>query len=99
MGDRLVDTVVSLRAAAVLTVVGVAAGILVGGVAGAVVAAMLVGTAGVLAVCNVFLRIGLGEDRDRAAEQAEAAKRDVPPREPPPERRLARRPRRRGDEI
>jgi uncharacterized membrane protein len=95
MGDRLVDTIVSLRAAAALTVVGAVAGILVGGVTGVVIAAMLIGSAGVLAVCNIFLRIGLGEDRDRAAEQAE---RGAKASEPPPMRpRLTRPPRKRGD--
>jgi hypothetical protein len=94
MSDRIVDAVVSLRMAAGLTVVGAVAGILVGGVPGAVVAAMLIGTAGVLAVCNVFLRIGLGEDRERAAEQAEREARAEPPET---RRRLTPPPRRRGD--
>jgi LDH2 family malate/lactate/ureidoglycolate dehydrogenase len=96
MGVRLVDTIVSLRAAGVLTVVGAVAGILVGGLTGAVIAAMLIGSAGVLAVCNIFLRIGLGEDRERAAEQAAREARERKEAEPE-RRRVHRPPRRRGD--
>jgi hypothetical protein len=69
--NRLVDNLVSLRAAAVLTVVGAVAGIAVGDVPGVVIACLLIGTAGVIVVSNIFLRIGLGEDRAREAEAAE----------------------------
>jgi hypothetical protein len=73
--DRLVDNLVSLRAAAALTVVGAVAGIVVGDVPGVVIACLLIGTAGVIAVSYIFLRIGLGEDRAREAEAAERAAR------------------------
>jgi hypothetical protein len=103
MTDRLVDNLVSLRAAAVLTVVGAALGIIVGDVLGVVIACVLIGTAGVIVVSNIFLRIGLGEDRAREAEAAErdAAKRPAadperPGRATPDTRRLRppKRPRR-----
>jgi hypothetical protein len=97
MSHRIVDAVVSLWAAAVLTVLGAVLGIVIGGVPGVVVACILIGTAGVLAVSYIFLRIGLGEDRARAEEQAarEAARQRPEPE--PRRRRLSPPPRRRGD--
>jgi hypothetical protein len=93
MNHRIVDTLVSLRAAALLTVVGAVTGIAVGGVPGVVIACVLIGTAGVLVVSNIFLRVGLEEDRVRDAEEAERRKDP----EPPPRRRVTPPPRRRGD--
>jgi hypothetical protein len=94
MSDRLVDRLVSLRAAAALTVVGAVAGIIVGDVPGVVIACVLIGTAGVLVVSNLFLRVGLAEDRAREAEAAERAGRPAPERPERPKR--GRPPRRRG---
>jgi len=93
MSDRLVDRLVSLRAAAALTVVGAVAGVAVGGVPGVVIACVLIGTAGVLVVSNLFLRVGLAEERAREAEEAERAARTGAE---PPERAKVTRPPRRG---
>ncbi|MCW3065923.1 MAG: hypothetical protein JWN32_3095 [Solirubrobacterales bacterium] len=96
--NRLVDNLVSLRAAAVLTVVGAVAGIAVGDVPGVVIACLLIGTAGVIVVSNIFLRIGLGEERAREAEAEERAPKPpaAPERHGPatPDRRRLRPPRR-----
>jgi hypothetical protein len=97
MSDRIVDAVVSLWTAAGLTVLGAVLGVAIGGVPGVVIACILIGTAGVLAVSYIFLRIGLQEDQARAEEQAARDAAKARPEPEPRRRRLSPPPRRRGD--
>jgi hypothetical protein len=76
--------VLSFGAAALLVVLGVAAGPLLGGVTGEAVAIALVAVGAIAIVSLVFLEVGLSEDRERARERGS----------PPLRRRPARRRRR-----
>jgi hypothetical protein len=53
----------------VMIVLGAIAAIAIPGMAGTVVAMVLVGSALVIAVCLVFLEVGLSEDRERARQE------------------------------
>jgi hypothetical protein len=57
----------------VMIVLGAIGAVAIPGMAGTVVAMILVGSALVVAVCLIFLEVGLSEDRERA-------RRDGPPR-------------------
>ena len=76
----------SFGTAALLVVLGVAAGPLLGGVTGEAVAIALVAVGAIAIVSLVFLEVGLSEDRERARESG-----------PPPPRRRPLRRRRRPD--
>ena len=59
----------SFGAAAVLVVAGILCAALLDGTAAGVIAILLIGIGGVLAVALVFLLIGLSEDRERAEDE------------------------------
>ena len=74
----------SFGAAAVLIVLGVIAGPVLGGITGEAVAIALLSIGAIAIVSLVFLEVGLSEDRERARESGS----------PPPRRRPLRRRRR-----
>src|ERR1039457_4762714 len=60
----------SFGSAAVLIVLGVIAGPVLGGITGEAIAIALVSLGAIAVVSLVFLEVGLSEDRERAREQA-----------------------------
>jgi hypothetical protein len=74
--------VLAYGSAALLVVLGVAAGIIFAGILGQLLAIVLIGLGCVAAVALVFYEVGLSEDRERAREEAETirAKRPTPAR-------------------
>ncbi len=70
----------SFGGAAVLIVLGVIAGPVLGGITGEAIAIALVSVGGIAVVSLVFLEVGLSEDRDRARERAVRTARRRPPR-------------------
>ena len=70
----------SFGAAAVLIVLGVIAGPVLGGITGEAIAIALVSVGGIAVVSLVFLEVGLSEDRERARERAVRTVRRRPPR-------------------
>jgi hypothetical protein len=70
----------SFGAAAVLIVLGVIAGPVLGGITGEAIAIALVSVGGIAIVSLVFLEVGLSEDRERARERAVRSARRRPPR-------------------
>lgn len=88
--------VISYGSGGLLVAVGLAAGLVIGGTVGQIVAIALIGLGLILATALVFYEVGLSEDRERAREEAERRRRGQPP---PPHRRSGldrRRGRRRG---
>jgi hypothetical protein len=85
----------SFGAAALLIVLGVIAGPVLGGITGEAVAIALLSVGAIAIVSLVFLEVGLSEDRERAAEDARRKRQAPRTGAPPPWRR--RLPRRRGD--
>jgi hypothetical protein len=75
--------IASFGSAGVLVIAGAACAALLSGVAGQILAMVLVGLGLILATALVFLEVGLSEDRERAR----AAPRQIG-RRPPPSRRL-----------
>ena len=70
----------SFGAAAVLIVLGVVAGPVLGGITGEAVAIALLSVGAIAIVSLVFLEVGLSEDRERARERAGRTVRQRPPR-------------------
>jgi prepilin signal peptidase PulO-like enzyme (type II secretory pathway) len=70
----------SFGAAALLIVLGVIAGPVLGGITGEAVAIALLSIGAIAIVSLVFLEVGLSEDRERARERAVRAVRQRPPR-------------------
>lgn len=70
----------SFGGAAVLIVLGVIAGPVLGGITGEAIAIALVSVGGIAIVSLVFLEVGLSEDRARARERAVRSVRRRPPR-------------------
>jgi hypothetical protein len=65
--------VIAYGSAALLVLLGIAAGIVVGGTVGPELALVLIGLGLLLATALVFYEVGLSEDRERAREEAEKA--------------------------
>jgi hypothetical protein len=70
----------SFGAAAVLIVLGVIAGPVLGGITGEAVAIALLSVGAIAAISLVFLEVGLSEDRERARERSARTIRRRPPR-------------------
>ena len=81
--------VIAFGSAALLVVVGVVLGALVGGSTGEVLVLVLAGLGLVAATSLVFLEVGLSEDRERAREHERAHGPEPGPDDPAP-RRLPR---------
>src|ERR1019366_8476132 len=69
----------SFGSAAVLIVLGVIAGPVLGGITGEAIAIALVSLGAIAVVSLVFLEVGLSEDRERARERAVRKVRPRPP--------------------
>ena len=70
----------SFGAAAVLIVLGVIAGPVLGGITGEAVAIALLSVGAIASISLVFLEVGLSEDRERARERSARTIRRRPPR-------------------
>jgi hypothetical protein len=81
--------VIAFGSAALLVVVGVVLGLLVGGSTGEVLVLILAGVGLVAATSLVFLEVGLSEDRERARERERLPGPEPGPEDPAP-RRLSR---------